>query len=251
MHLSDTYSRFKGQFSQISPSFVPKQPLLHQGLTQHAPLPAGQAHEQRAMKCAAAAPKTTPRQPALVSKQESSEWATSLGIESDGLRVADFAGACPKHPRRILKCYYSSLMLISCSDSLQDMIPSPDLQFGHIAEIHHECRLEGHGCHKGSCKEGDSGVSASVCSPGGGAQRAVQAAQQLLQRKILLKEAMVRCPQPDLMVAGTCCITPYRTHYVSRQWKHAKPSSGLFNPANLLRWAPTQRRCSECCPALA
>ena len=92
-----TYSHLMAQLPQFCPSFILKQPLSHQSLTQHALLPAGQAYKQRAITCAAAAPKTEPRQPALVPKQESSDWATSLSIESDGIRVADFAGACSEH----------------------------------------------------------------------------------------------------------------------------------------------------------
>ena len=137
------------------------------------------------------------------------------------------------------ECHSATEALVRALESLQDMVAPPELHIWHIAELHRECRLEGYGRHKGPCKGGDPSVFAGVCSPGGGAQGAVQAAEQLLQRRILLEEALVRCHQPDSLVVGACCII-HPDHAMWAANRIAYKQGIACSPCNLLRCATTR-----------
>ena len=77
------------QHHLLCPICPKKHPLSCKPFSQQ-PLQQGRmTRKQQAVRCAAAASKDTVKQPAA---QDVSGWAQSMGIESSGLRVAEFAG---------------------------------------------------------------------------------------------------------------------------------------------------------------
>lgn len=82
------------QHTQLLPIHPRKHHLSSQPYSQQPPRQ-GSSIGRSAIRCAAAAPKEAVRQAGRGRAQDSSEWAQSMGIQSTGLRVAEFAGEIP------------------------------------------------------------------------------------------------------------------------------------------------------------
>lgn len=83
------------QHTQLRPFHPRKDHLSSQPYPQLRPQQGSSISERSAIRCAAAAPKGAVRQAERCRAQDSSEWAQSMGIQSTGLRVAEFAGEIP------------------------------------------------------------------------------------------------------------------------------------------------------------